>query len=352
MVYSESDPLGQQVPDKRTSRYAIFGRIKSGEVPVVAPARVQKGPTVADLADRYLKEHVDVRCKASTGSNVRMGLNRYLLPEFGDVPVDALESEQAWELRNKLHHAPAMANHAVGTLSAMLNMAGTWGMVPEGSNPCPQVTKYKVRRCERFLTEAEFSRLGRVLRAAEMQSEVSTHAVAAIRLLMLTGCRRNEILGLCWSEVDLERQELRLRDSKTGPRTVPLSKAAARVLATRPRRLGIPWVIPGRNAIQHYKNIGVPWRKVRARAGLDDVRLHDFRHSFASRALALGESLLVIGKLLGHTQVQTTARYAHLGEDLVKESAARIAASIGEDILNRPAGGDAQRMYAIRWSRP
>ena len=311
----------------------IIARMKSGEAAVAAPARVLKGPTVAELAERYLKEHVSVRCKASTASRIRLALNNYLLPEFGELPIEAVEPEKVWALRNRLHRTPAMANQVVNTLSAMLTLAETWGMAPEGNNPCPQVTKYKVLRHERFLTEVEFARLGQVLSEAEVQGEVSAHAAAALRLLMLTGCWRNEILRLRWDEVDLERRELRLRDSKTGPRTVPLSPAAARVLANLPRRSGIPWVIPGGIVGQHLKTIDKPWSKVRSRAGLDDVRLHDLRHSFASRALALGESLPVIGKLLGHTQIQTTARYAHLAEDSVKESAARIAASIGEDIL-------------------
>ncbi len=174
----------------------------------------------------------------------------------------------------------------------------------------------------------------------ETEGNILPRAAAALRLLMLTGCRCNEILRLRWDEVDLERNELRLSDSKTGPRTVPLSPAAARVLENRPRVPGDPWVIPGRFPGRPLRNINGSWCKVRARAGLNDVRLHDLRHSFASRALALGESLPMIGKLLGHTRVQTTAKYAHLAEDSVKESAQRTAASIGEDILGGSAKPD------------
>ena len=318
----------------------IIARIKSGKAAVAAPERKGNALTVAELAGRYLDEHVDVRCKPSTAERIRSTLRTHLVPEFGDCPIDALEREKVWALRNRLHGTPAAANYAVNTLSAMLGMAETWGLVPEGNNPCPQVARYKVGRRERFLTEPEFSRLGRVLSEAEARGEVSGRAAAAIRLLMLTGCRRSEILRLRWDEVDLERRELRLRDSKTGPRTVPLSPPAARVLADRPRVPGTPWVIPGGIAGRHLTTIDRPWSRVRARAGLDDVRLHDLRHSFASRALALGESLPVIGKLLGHTEVQTTARYSHLAEDSVMESAARIAASIGEDILKGPGTGE------------
>ena len=313
----------------------IIARIKSGEEAVAPSTRAPKGPTVAELTERYLREHVDVRCKASTAKKVRRTLNKHILPEFGDDPIHAVGRERISALHCRLHRTPSVANDAVNTLSVMFNLAETWRMVPEGMNPCPHVAKYKVRRRERFLTEVEFTRLGRMLSEAEAQGQISNHAAAAIRLLMLTGCRRNEILRLRWDEVDLERNELRLRDSKTGPRAVPLSPAAARVLANRPRVPGNPWVIPGGIRGEHLRTVDAPWWKVRGRAGLDDVRLHDLRHSFASRALALGESLPVIGKLLGHTQVQTTARYAHLAGDSVKEAAARIAASIGADISIR-----------------
>ena len=158
------------------------------------------------------------------------------------------------------------------------------------------------------------------------------HATAALRLLMLTGCRCGEIVGLRWEDVHLDRNEIRLRESKTGPRTVPLSPAAARVLAGLPRPVGNPWVVAGAGPGSRLTHIHYYWYRVRKRAGLDDVRIHDLRHSFASRALALGESLPMIGKLLGHTKIQTTARYAHLARDSVKESAARVAASIGSDL--------------------
>ena len=176
----------------------------------------------------------------------------------------------------------------------------------------------------------------------EAEGRVSAHAAAAIRLLMLTGCRCGEILDLRWDDVHPEAGELRLRDSKTGPRAVPLSPAAARVLAELPRVAGNPWVIVGRKAGGHLSQITYHWHRVRARAGLEDVRIHDLRHSFASRALALGESLAMIGRLLGHSKIQTTARYAHLARDSVKLSAAKVAASIGADILpEAPAAGAA-----------
>ena len=162
---------------------------------------------------------------------------------------------------------------------------------------------------------------------------IAVHAAAAIRLSALTGCRRNEILTLRWEDVRLEAGELRLRDSKTGPRIVPLSPAAAEILAGILRILENPWVVPGRGTGAPLSGIFLQWRRARTLAGLDSVRLHDLRHSLARRALALGESLPTIARLLGHAHVQTTARYAHLARDTVKEEAARVPADIGGDIL-------------------
>ena len=312
----------------------IIARIKAGEAPLAAPmAREATGPTVADLAERYFREHVAVRCKPGTAKLHRRVVRKHILPEFGKLPVAAVCREHVTDLHYRLRHVPAMANQVIVTLSRMLNQAEIWGLVPEGGNPCRFVVKYRQRKRERFLTEEEFRRLGRVLATLEATGRVPLHGAAAIRLLMLTGCRRNEILTLRWEDVHLDVNELRLRDSKTGPRTVPLSPAAVKVLAGLPRAAGNPWVIAGRRPGARLSDFNSHWYRVRSRAGLEDVRLHDLRHSFASRALALGESLPMIGKLLGHTKIQTTARYAHLARDSIHVSAARVAASIGADIL-------------------
>ena len=150
---------------------------------------------------------------------------------------------------------------------------------------------------------------------------------------MLTGCRLNEIQTLRWEDVNLEAAEIGLRDGKTGARMVPLSGAAASVLSALPRPEDNPWVIVGRKPGAPLTDLQHPWRRIRARADLDDVRIHELRHTFASRALALGETLPVIGKLLGHSDIETTARYAHLAHDSIHETAERIAQSIAADIL-------------------
>ena len=319
----------------------ILNRIKAGEDPVPKPM-AEAGPTLAQVAERYLREHVEVRCKPGTARLRRRVVGRHILPGFGKLPVTGIRREHVADLHYSLRKTPTAANEAIATLSQMLNRAEAWGLAPAGSNPCRFVAKYRRRKLERFLTQEEFRRLGKVVAKLEAEGRFPVHAAAALRLLMLTGCRISEVLTLRWEDVHLEASEIRLRDSKTGPRVVPLSPAAARVLAGLPRAADNPWVIAGRRPGTRIPHLTYYWYRVRERAGLEDVRIHDLRHSFASRALALGESLPMIGKLLGHTQIQTTARYAHLARDSVKVSASKVAASIGEDIMPKGSTTDAR----------
>jgi len=255
------------------------------------------------------------------------------VPAFGNLALAAVEPRQVTALHQRLSDRPAMANMVVSRLSHMYTLAEGWGLVAEGVNPCRSVAKYPSRRRERFLTDAEFERLSRALDDAEARGGASAGAIAAIRLLMLTGCRKNEILRLRWQDVDPAAGELTLADTKTGPRAVPLPPSAVKLLAGLEREPGNPWVIPGRKAGTHMRDLDGAWQTVRTRAKLDGLHIHDLRHSYASRALALGESLPMIGKLLGHRRIETTARYAHLARDSVHEAAAEIAESIAADIL-------------------
>ena len=313
----------------------IVNRIKAGEEPVAEPLPVELagGATVADLAERYMEQHVAAHCKGSTAEGVRQLLDKHILPEFGKLPLVAVKRERVAAFHARLNGVPHAANRAVALMSRMYGMAVDWEMVPDGTNPCRAIVWHREFKRERFLTDVEFRRLGEVLAEAPVKGGVSVHAVAAIRLLMLTGCRKSEILSLQWKDVDLEARELKLPDSKTGPRAVPLSPPAGKVLEELPRVPGSPWVIPGQKPGTHMTNLNDPWKVVCERAGIEKARIHDCRHSFASRALALGESLPAIAKLLGHSQIQTTARYAHLARESVKASAARVAASIAEDFL-------------------
>ncbi|MYF69169.1 MAG: site-specific integrase [Proteobacteria bacterium] len=312
----------------------IIADIKAGNEPVLhnGASTADAGPTVAEVAERFMTEHVAVRCKPATQRQCRDIIDRHLLPGLSSVRLGQIGRERVAALHYSLHETPTMANKVVDMLSRLFNMAELWGIAPEGGNPCRFVRKYKEPPRERFLSDDEFRRLGRVLAEVEAEGKVQPGAVAAFRLLMLTGCRKSEILTLRWEDVDLEAGEFRLRDAKTGARAVAISPSARLVLQGLPRVPGNPWVIAGTKPGRRVTNVNSAWLIVRNRAGLNDVRIHDLRHSFASRALALGESLPMIGKLLGHRKVQTTARYAHLARDSVKASAARVAESLRADL--------------------
>ena len=315
----------------------IIARIKAGETPIPVPPKAD--PTMTELAERYQREYVAMRCRPATVAHYGIMLAKHIVPALGELNVAEVERKHILALHYALRDKPTVANRALDMLVKMFNLAEAWELRTPGKNPCRFVRRYTVQaQHERFLTPEELGRLGRVLDAAPAERLASRHGAAAIRLLVLTGCRRNEILGLRWEDVDFDAGVLHLRDTKTGARVVPLTPPAAEVLEGLPRRSGNPWVFPGRKRGTHQRNINGSWDRIRKRAGLDGVRLHDLRHSFASRALAMGESLSMIGKLLGHTRVQTTARYAHLARASVKASTAKVAESIGANILPPESG--------------
>ena len=325
---------GPITPDEaRVAALEILAQAKAGVDPRDADAKRKAEPVMTELGRRFLEEYVPTHCKPSTQGEYRRSVTLFIDPAIGEMRIAEVERKDIAKLHFDLRDKPYQANRTLGVLSKMFSLTEIWGLRPDGSNPCRHVKRYKENKRERFLSPEETERLGEVLREAELEMP---SAVAAFRLLLLTGCRLSEIQFLRWEYV--KDDCLELPDAKTGGRVVPLGPEARAVLANLPREEDNPWVIAGRLPGSHLTDLQKPWRRIRARAGLEDVRIHDLRHSFASRALALGESLTMIGKLLGHTQVQTTARYAHLARDSIQTAAARITGSIGESL----APGDAR----------
>ena len=333
-------PHGPLNPDQARARaLEILACAKKGIDPRDADARREAEPSMADLGRRFLEEYVPVHCKPSTREEYRRSVKLFIDPVIGELRVPEVQRKDIAALHHGLRDKPYQANRTLGVLSKMFNLAEVWGWRPDGSNPCRHVKRYKEHKRERFLSPEETERLGQVLREAE---EEMPSAVAAFRLLLLTGCRMSEIRDLRWDYV--KNDCIELPDAKTGGRVVPLGPEARAVLSAIPRDEDNPWVIAGRLPGSHLTDLQRPWRRIRKQAGLEGVRIHDLRHSFASRALALGESLTMIGKLLGHTQVQTTARYAHLARDSIQTAAARITGSIGGNLL----GGDEMKRALTR----
>lgn len=270
--------------------------------------------TVADTIDQFLATH-GPKLKPSTLYVYRCLVRTYLVPEFGKTPVADLTRAAVAKAHARWGANPRSANHALSVLSRAMSWAEDQGFRPENSNPVHRIDRYRENSRERFLSTEEIARLGKALDDAETERLASSMAVAAIRLLILTGARLNEILTLEWRFIDLERRIAFLPDSKTGKKAVALNPAALDVLERLPRIADNPFVLPGHRHGQHLVNIQKPWSAIRRRADLDDVRIHDLRHTFASVAAASKGSLPMIGRLLGHSNTQTTARYAHLADD-------------------------------------
>lgn len=285
----------------------------------------RQSTTMKELGERFLTQYTPVRCKPSTQAEYRRSVELFLDPFFAKQHVRSVSTADVAELHGSLSHIPYQANRTLGVLSKMMNLAETWGIREKHTNPCEDVERYPERKRERFLSPKELQRLGQTLAAAEVNQTETKYALAAFRILLLTGCRLSEIQRLEWRYVDLEQKELRLPDSKTGAKTVHLGETAVALLKTLPRVTGNPYVIAGKKEKAHLTDLQHPWRRIRKAAGLNDVRIHDLRHTFASGGLLVGEGLAMIGKLLGHTQVQTTARYAHLASDPVKQAATKIS---------------------------
>ena len=285
------------------------GRDADAEAPGEAPFE-----TVAEeVFTRY-----GHRWKPRTLQVNRIYLRRQILPFFKGRPIGAITARDVQDWFRSLHATQAAANRSAPILSVIMQQAEAWGYRPENSNPCRGIRRYRQARSERFLSPEEYRRLARVLDRHEADRPL--HA-AAVRLLLLTGCRKSEILTLEWRFYREGR--IYLRDSKTGPRTVWLCAAARDVLDRLPR--SSRWVFPVGDLRTPWNWLDPFWWHVRKEAGLEDLRLHDTRHSYASIALLSGETIRAVGRLLGHEKASTTLKYAHLSDTSLREAIDALA---------------------------
>lgn len=305
----------------------VIAYAQIGEDPATERKRIRAAPSFSDFlleywqrwSPRWKPSNHDVQC------NYR---DLYLADAFPGVFIDELNEAHVtkWFTGVTDRGGPGAANRTLSILSHMLNKAESWGYRLENTNPCRSVRQNRRRKGERFLSIAELERLGAVL--AEERAgvdKVRPIAAVAVTLLLLTGCRRGEVLGLQWSDVRGNR--LKLQDSKTGPRTVWLGDEARSLIDTLPHHPKIPWLFWNYRFRRPMRDVPY-WQDFRAKAGLRDVRLHDLRHTFASHAAMNKETLPMIGRLLGHSNPQSTARYAHLGDDHLLDAAEQIGAAV------------------------
>ena len=316
-IVGDAATLG--VTEARSRAAATVASIRRGEAALPLPGETLFGAVAETVFERYRR-----LWKPRTLMVNRGYLKNQILPRFRDHPVADIDRREVRNWFASLHATAAAADRAMPVLSVIMREAEAMGLRPEGSNPCRGIRRYRRKGRERFLSDDELRRLSRSLSA---RSGRHPRQVAVVRLLLLTGCRKSEILTLRWS--DYREGRLFLRDSKTGPRTVWLSDPARRILDSLGRTGR--WVFPAsrgdRPASRHW--LDEFWWRLRAEAGLDDVRIHDLRHSHASLALRQGETVLAIGRLLGHADPETTLKYAHPADAAAMEAAETVGAILG-----------------------
>ena len=278
-----------------------------------------------DIAFELVAEEVFRRYarnwKPSTLKVNRGYYRKQILPWFKGRPVADIAATDVKCWFASLRETPVAADRSAPVLSIIMRQAEVYGYRPEGTNPCAGIRRYRRRGRERFLSAVEIHRLGEVLARHEA---AHPQAVAIIRLLLLTGCRRSEVVTLKWCYY--REGKLFLPDGKSGPRTVWLSSAARAILDGLPHKA--VWVFPSPQRDSCLSGVTVTrvWHSIRAEADLRDVRLHDCRHTYASMALAQGETVLTIGRLLGHRDPATTLKYIHLSDATVREAADAVGA--------------------------
>ncbi len=328
-------------------------------------------PTLAQLGDKFIVEHAGKLRKKRTTENYEIQLRLHIAPKLGHLRTHAITRSEVSGLHLSMDDTPTNANRVLALISSIYSYASKHGLVPEGFNPARGVEKFPEQSRERNLNNEELARLGTALLEAETvgvpwlidetntkskhvpkawkgQREVlDPHAVAAIRLLLLTGARLREILHLKWEHVNFDRGLLHLPDSKTGKKTIVLNEAAIDILgqlraAAQPVQCALKgFVIKGLTDDKPRADLHRPWRAIRRRAQLEDVRLHDLRHTFASFGAGAGLGLPIVGKLLGHSQPQTTARYAHLDADPQRRASNMIGKQLSDALKGATASPDA-----------
>jgi integrase len=342
--------VGALTPDQaRAEARRRLASVALGDDPARERAARRRACTMAELIERFLVDEVQPTRRASTAKLYAHYFEKHLVPALGATLADDLSHAQVTRLHRVVGaSAPVTANRLVATLSGLFAWAGRQGEVKTGHNPAAGVVPFPERARERYLSSAELQRLGRAIEEAETigiewtpdpckkskhapknrRVRIGPHVAAALRLLALTGARLREILHLRWDQVDTARALAIIPVSKTGPKVLPLSSAALSVLEGLPR--ASDYVVAGADPARPRADLHRPWELVRARAGLEGVRLHDLRHSHASAAAACGLSLPIIGALLGHRQPSTTQRYVHLTGGPLHAASERVGTAISD----------------------
>jgi integrase len=323
---------------------AVDGRDPSGEREAFRAA-----PTVSDLLDRYVKEHLEQRCRSRTIESFKGIVERNIRPELGHLKVAAVTRQDMHKLHAAKSETPRQANMVLSVCSKVFNLAEVWEMRPEGSNPCRKIERYRENHRERFLSGEELARLGATLRQAESRGLLRKNGVptlyrrvttATIELLLFTGCRLSEVLNLKWEQVDFADGKITLLMTKSGrPQQVTMNAPARQVLRELEATKSSEWVLPSVSSTKRALSkagIEAAWQKIRRAAQLDDVRLHDLRHTVGTYAAQSGANAFLVRDLLRHKNLAMTSRYVNRADDPVRTLSDQVGERISAAMACRP----------------
>ena len=306
----------------------VIAHARVGHDPATTRQRIRSAPSMDDFIAEYWEKCAPT-WKPSTRETASGYRRCHIDGAFPDAYVDSLSEAEVikWFVALTDSSGPGAANRCFEILRAAFNKAEEWGYRVENANPCRAVRQNKRNHRTRFLSQDELGRVGASLANYRTGDDpAAASRASAILLLILTGCRVSEILGLHWS--DLKGKRLLLRDSKTGPRTDWLGEEARDVILSIPRIGKNPWIFWNQRYKRPIRSLNDLWAQVRTNARIRDVRLHDLRHTFASHAVMAKENLPMIGKLLGHALFASTARYAHFDDGHFLDATESIGAAI------------------------
>lgn len=345
----------------RAEAKSILGLVSHGKDPADDRKKEKELLYVKTGFESFLEE-IAAKKKPRTHTEYKWQFDKFIEPEIGNSRIDLIGQNDIKKLHSSLKDTPYQANRVLALLSSFFTWCDKNGHRADGKNPCRHVEKFEESSRERFLSETEVYALGHALQEYEeenkflkehphkkkkgkkVKDQTTLYVTAAIRLLLLTGARRNEILTLKWQDVDFERKLIRLQESKTGQKTIYLSAPALLILSDIPRIENNPYVIVGKKERSHLVNIKDAWGDIRSKAKLKDVRIHDLRHNYASTAMASGHHLKVIGTLLGHSNTKTTERYAHLANDPLQTANEAISNRILDAMTTKPVKNNIRPM--------
>ena len=321
--------LKQARDEARRLKYEVS---KGGD-PAKERKQFKDAPTVSDLCTRYLEEHASPNKKPKSADDDRRAINNHIKPRLKSRLVSDVSFEDISKLHHSLKSSPFAANRVVALLSKMFNLAEKWGHRGRNTNPCRGIERYPEPKRVRYPSQKELKDFGNAIVKVEANCRVDPTPLSAIKILLFTAGRKREILSCKWEYIDFERKEIRLPDSKSGPSKIPLNEVAIEILeAIGPKQSG--WVFPSKVTDSHWNNIDKTWKVLVDEAGIENFRIHDLRHAFASAGANNRIPLEVLGTILRHSDPKLTKRYSHIYDETTKQA----ANTIGNNLKNSLAG--------------